>query len=131
MNPLRMVGNLCEIHRYRVDIILMNGDEEVHDSLYFTNKEEADSAAVEYNSEVVELDTSNYEWLDGLTFETREDAIAAYELGEEAYNAKLSQPTDHDILMALVGNSENPMTAAQNLGNVLQVMAAQMSTSEL
>lgn len=128
MNPLRMVGNLCEIHRYRVDIVLMDADEEVHDCLYFTNKEEADSAAVEYNSEVVELDTSNYEWLDGLAFETREDAIAAYELGEEAYLAKQSMPSDHDLLMTLLGNSENPQEAAQNLGNVLQVMAAQLQS---
>lgn len=130
MNPLRMFGNVCQIHRYQVDIVIQVAENTMEESLYFVSEEKANAAAQRYGAEVIQLDTSGYEWLDGLEFDTREDAIKAYEMGEEAYLAQKNQPSDHELLMALLGGPSNAMGAAQNLGNVLQVMAAQLSTSE-
>lgn len=47
----------------------------------------------EHNASVVPLDTSAYAWLDGLTFDSYEEAAAAHDLGEAAYNAKVQQET--------------------------------------
>ena len=121
-------SGVCRLIRYHVV-----ATDRVGNAITINCKDEeaANLASTRFDGEIKIQDVSSAEWMDGLEFDTYDDAIAAYEMGEEAYKAILSQPTDHDILMALLGNSNDPMNAAQNLGNVLQVMAAQLSTSEL
>ena len=127
MYLIQMFGTICQILRYQI----IPKDETITYGIYAVTEEEANELATRYEGTIQETDHASYEWLDGMEFETREDAIAAYEMGEEAYKAKQSQPSDHDLLMTLLGNSSDPQLAAQNLGNVLQVMAAQLFTSEL
>ena len=126
MHFIQMYGTICQILRYQI----IPKDETISYDIYAVTEEEANELATRYEGTIQETDHASYEWLDGMEFETREDAIAAYEMGEAAYLAKQSMPSDHDLLMTLLGNSENPQEAAQNLDNVLQVMAAQLNMSD-
>lgn len=91
--PFRMCGNTVEIYRYRVDYTEQRDPEgEPETASYCTPYEDdAQYVAQKHNATVVTLDTASYAWLDGLTFDSYEEAAAAHDLGEAAYNAKVQQ----------------------------------------
>lgn len=91
--PFRMYGETVEIYRYKVDyteqIDPEGGPEAVTE--YSPYQDEAQVIADRHSGTVTALDTSGYEWMDGLELGTYDDAMAAYDLGETAYNEKIQQ----------------------------------------
>ena len=91
--PFRMYGNTVEIYQYRVDYTEQKDPEREPEAVTYCTPYEDDAqyVAEKHNAAVVPLDTSTYAWLDGLTFGSYEEAAAAHDLGEAAYNAKAQQ----------------------------------------
>ena len=89
-HPIRLVNTTVEILRWRVAYIRdVDSDEEpVALERYFTDETAATQFAEKTQGTLETLDTSSVEWLDGMTFASRDEAVAAAELGEEAYKAK-------------------------------------------
>lgn len=106
--PFRMYGEIVEVYRYQIKHIGQSGlDEESTE--YAHTEEEAQSIASQTGGTVAELDSANYEWMDGLHFATRNEAIEAYDLGESWYKNKTQQEQSTglsaqltDLQMALV-----------------------------
>lgn len=99
--PFRMYGRIIQIYRYKVEYT----DESASTATlaYCCTDEEAK----DINGTVTKLDTSNYEWLDGIEVadvpDTFAEAIKIYEMGESAYNNTKNSFTAEDMLNALVG----------------------------
>ena len=91
--PFRMYGNTVEIYRYRVDYTEQRDPEGDPEAVSYCTPYEDDAqyVAEKHSAAVVPLDTSAYAWMDGLTFDSYEEAAAAHDLGEAAYNAKVQQ----------------------------------------
>lgn len=108
--PFRVCGRKIEIYRYSVTYtpVALNELEEVSTeevlteevvnepeeiTEYFVSREEAEQCG-----EVVELDTSAYEWLNGIivpnSSNTMKEAIKIYEMGQAAYEAKQNEKKD-------------------------------------
>ena len=91
--PFCMYGEIVEIYRYKINyteqIDPKGGPETVTE--YTPYQDEAQTIAEQHSGAVVALDTSAYEWMDGLKLGTYDDAMAAYDLGETAYNAKVQE----------------------------------------
>lgn len=91
--PFRMYGEIVEIYRYKINyteqIDPEGGPEAITE--YTPYQDEAQTIAEQHSSTVAALDTSAYEWMDGLKLCTYDDAMAAYDLGETAYNAKVQE----------------------------------------
>lgn len=106
MSPFRMYGTIVEIYRFKVTTpktdnmppqvaIMMRGDELIQ---YAHTEEEANQMVSEFGGTMEVLDTSGYEWMEGLEFPTRDEAIHVYEAGQEAYLEKLNAPTESQVL---------------------------------
>ena len=91
--PFRMYGETVEIYRYKVDYTMQIDPESdpVGSVWYASTQEEAQAIAAKLGGTVTALDSSSYEWIDGLTFATRNDAMAAYDLGADGYAAKVQE----------------------------------------
>lgn len=106
--PFRMYGGIVEVYRYQIKHIGQSGlDEESTE--YAHTEEEAQAIADQTGGAVAELDSTNYEWMDGFHFATRNEAIEAYDLGEVGYKNKTQQEQSTglsaqltDLQMALV-----------------------------
>lgn len=66
----------------------------------FPTREEAESFALKRNGTITELDSSAYEWMDGIEVadvpDTFAEAIRIYEMGQEAYEAELNADPEAD-----------------------------------
>lgn len=80
--PFRMYGDIVQIYKYKI------GDE------YAYYLDEAQAMSKQLGVDYVTLDTSEYEWIDGLNLSTRNHAIDVYKAGKEAYEASLQEQTD-------------------------------------
>lgn len=116
--PFRMYGEIVEIYRYKIDYTQQTGleGEPVAVTEYAPTQEEAQAIAAQRSGAVTELDTSSYEWMDGLTFATRDEAKAAFDLGEAGYAAKVQEEQAMsleaqvtDLQLALAELYENPL----------------------
>ena len=103
MYPFRMYGRKIEIYHYKVDytdteetLDLTEGVEPIPSPAteYFVNQEEAQSFATANQGALTEIDTTAYQWLDGIvvadTPNTFAEAIKIYELGQAGYEKMLA-----------------------------------------
>jgi hypothetical protein len=96
--PFRMYGRIIQIYRYKVEYT----DKSTGNAMlaYCCTDEEAK----DINGTVTKLDTSNYEWLDGIEVadvpDTFAEAIKIYDMGETAYKEQLAVPTESEQLRA-------------------------------
>ena len=125
MNPFRMYGRIIEIYRYSVtyqeqppDIFLPDGEPEQQEPIqrveYVPTKEEADAIAQRTGGIVNTLDTTAYEWLDGIEVadvpDTFAEAVKIYEMGQATYEAMLNTPTQEEDNMAMMIDHEYRLT---------------------
>ena len=108
MYRFSMYGRIIEIHRFSVTYSI----EDVERTEYCHSREQADSLAELFSGTVTALDTSAYEWLDGIEVadvpDTYAEAVRIYEMGREAYEAELQKPTPEEEITALKAQiSEN------------------------
>ena len=89
--PFRMYGETVEIYRYQ--ITYTEGDEPNVQQVTqgFPILEEAQAEGDRHGVTPEPLDTTTYEWMEGLTFPTRNDAMAVYDLGEAGYKEQLAK----------------------------------------
>lgn len=119
--PFLMYGRIIQVHRYKVEYTETtpwadeagNPVEEIHTE-FCTTQEQADAVAESYEgSTVTELDSSAYEWLDGIEVadvpDTYAEAVKIYEMGQVAYEAERDKPTQEETITAL----ENQITDLQ------------------
>lgn len=106
MYPFRMYGRKIEIYRYKVDytdteetLDFTEGAESIPSPAteYFVNQEEAHSFATANQGTLTELDTTDYQWLDGIVVADMPNTFAAalkiYELGQDGYERMLAFET--------------------------------------
>lgn len=79
---IRMYGNKVQICRYKIEY---NHNDNLH-TCYAQTAEEAQHLANSMNGTISNIDTSNEDWLDGLEFDTRSQALYWLEQGQENYN---------------------------------------------
>lgn len=94
--PFRMYGEIVEIYRYKIDY--SEAEEAVTE--YAVYQDEAQSIAERHSGTVTSLDASSYEWIDGMSFSTRDEAAAFYDLGKDAYYASLRAAKEADLSAA-------------------------------
>lgn len=95
--PFRMCGRVVEVLHYQVYYI----DERINEdgntvrenvTVDFPTQEEAQIEANQTGGVIIELDTSAYEWMDGLEVADVPDTYAAalevYQMGQEAWERK-------------------------------------------
>lgn len=109
---IRMFGKTVQVCRYRVD--WTEPGQEARTAWAHT-RQEADSMAARTGGTVTEADTAAEDWMEGLTFESRDQALSWLEQGEAAYAAERDKPTEADRLAAL----ESAMLAL--MGGMLDV----------
>lgn len=132
MYPFRMYGRVIEINRYSVtykeqppEILSPDGDEipeqsPIKHTEYIPTQEEANAIAERTGGIVTALDTSEYEWLDGIEVsdvpDTFAEAVKIHEMGQAAYQELLNTPTPEEDTMAMMVDHEYRLT-------VLEVMS--------
>jgi len=90
MNPFRMYGRTVQIYRYKAEYIEPLAPESEPEPItgYYPTLEEAHAASGEEGI-ITEMDTSKYEWLDGLEVPDVEDtyaeAVSIYNMGQAEY----------------------------------------------
>ena len=89
--PFRMYGEIVEIYRYQITYTEGEGPEAQQVTQGFPTLEEAQAEGDRRGVTPEPLDTTAYEWIDGLTFPTRNDAMAVYDLGEAGYKEQLAK----------------------------------------
>ena len=105
----RLYGNILQVLKFKIDYTISQTIETVNTivcpdnpdcvqneivsqtitknmSDYAVTETEANAIAKKFNGSISKLDTQNYDWLDGLTFNSIDDALKAFEMGEQAYN---------------------------------------------
>lgn len=110
----RMSGRIVEVYHYQVDYAETTPDGEPRTCTdYCPTAEEADAIARRTGGSVTTLDSSDYEWLDGIEVadvpDTYAEAVRICEMGRETYEAELAKPTPEEIIAAL----ENQVTDLQ------------------
>lgn len=109
MYPFSLYGRTIWIHRFRVTYQEeLSWDPEVRpieQIRYCNSRKQAADIAQRTGGTVTELDSSDYEWLDGIEVadvpDTYAEAVRIYEMGQEAYEAELAKPTPEEELEAL------------------------------
>ncbi len=89
--PFRMYGEIVEIYRYQITYTEGEGPEAQQVTQGFPTLEEARTEGERHGVTPEPLDTATYEWMEGLTFPTRNDAMAVYDLGEAGYKETLKK----------------------------------------
>ena len=93
--PFQMYGRIIQIYRYSATYIerrpnRANETNDIEVTRYFVNEKEAQRKG----GTVIALDTSTYEWLDGIEVDdvpnTYGEAIRIYNMGETAYKEELA-----------------------------------------
>lgn len=119
MNPLRMYGNTVEIHRYQITY-LMDGNTVTE---YAHTEEEAKAIAARHNTAYLPIDTSDIEWMDGLTFDSRDEALSWIGKGEAAYLEEQNKPSTEENVEDLKAKISALTTSNQMLEDCLVEMA--------
>lgn len=95
MYLFRMCGRIVQIYRYQAyHLEIVNPEEEPElVTSYYPTLEEAEAVTSEDDT-LTELDTSTYEWMDGIEVpdvdDTYAEAVKIYDMGKEAYMRQLS-----------------------------------------
>ena len=89
--PFRMYGEIVEIYRYQITYTEGEEPEAQQVTQGFPTLEEAQAEGDRHGVTPEPLDTTAYAWMDGLTFPTRNDAMAVYDLGEAEYKEQLAK----------------------------------------
>ena len=132
MCPFCMYGRIIEINRYCVTYqeqlpALTQPDGEdtpeqgpIECTEYVPTQEEANAIAERTGGTVTALDTTAYEWLDGIEVtdvpDTFSEAVKIYEMGQAAYQELLNTPTPEEDTMAMMVDHEYRLT-------ILEVMS--------
>lgn len=132
MYPFRMYGRIIEINRYSVTyqeqppILPQPDGEETPEQEpterieYVPTQEESDAIAERTGGTVTALDTTEYEWLDGIEVadvpDTFAEAIKIYEMGQAAYQELLNTPTPEEDTMAMMIDHEYRLTVLEVMG---------------
>lgn len=132
MYPFRMYGRIIEINRYAVtyqeqfpSLPQPDGEETPEQEPterieYVPTQEEADAVAERTGGTVTTLDTTTYEWLDGIEVvdvpDTFSEAVKIYEMRQAAYQELLNTPTPEEDTMAMMVDHEYRLT-------ILEVMS--------
>ena len=132
MYPFRMYGRIIEINRYSVTYqeqlpeLPQSDNEEtpeqspIERTEYVSTQEEANAIAERTSGTVTALDTTTYEWLDGIEVpdvpDTFSKAVKIYEMGQAAYQELLNTPTPEEDTMAMMVDHEYRLT-------ILEVMS--------
>ncbi len=107
--PFRLYGREIQIYRFSVTYeeempwLDEDGAEESRTQIEYCNTEsEAAAVAEAHNGEVTALDSSAYEWLDGIEVadvpDTYAEAVKIYEMGQAAYEAERNKPTPEESI---------------------------------
>lgn len=113
--PFMMYGRIIQIHRYSVtyqEEYEQLDDEGVPETSaesrveYCNTQEQAEAvAAAHEGSAVTQLDSSTYEWLDGIEVadvpDTYAEAVRVYEMGQVAYEAERNKPTPEESIASI------------------------------
>ena len=123
MQAFRMYGRVIEVNRYSVtyeEQLLSLPDQEpeepetVQRVEYVPTKEEADAIAERTGGTVSPLETSEYDWLDGIEVDdvpdTFSEAVKIQEMGQAAYEEFLNTPTPEEDSMAMMIDHEYRLT---------------------
>ena len=100
--PFRMYGDIVQIYKYKI------GDE------YAYYLDEAEAISERLGIEYTELDTSEYEWIDGLSLSTRNHAIDVYKAGKEAYEASIQEQANTQEELQSLKNQLAELTSMLN-----------------
>lgn len=111
MNGFRMYGRVVEVLHYQATYTEQHPTQDgeptdVITTIGFPTQEEAQAVAAQYGGTVTPLDSSAYDWMDGLEVadvpDTYAEAMRIYELGQEAYTrqADLKQRSQSEQLRA-------------------------------
>ena len=100
--PFRMYGDIVQIYKYQIS------DE------YAYYLEEAQAMSKQLGIEYTELDTSEYEWIDGLNLSTRNHAIDVYKAGKEAYEASIQEQANTQEELQSLKNQLAELTSMLN-----------------
>ncbi len=115
--PFSMYGRIIQVYRYEVSYQeerfssweteeggLPTVTEERKAYLNTLDQAEAVAAAHE-GSTLIKLDSSAYEWLDGIEVpdvsDTYSEAVKLYEMGKEAYEKEKNKPSDKEVISML------------------------------
>ena len=112
MHQFRLCGRVVEVYHYQVTYTeQFPGEEPVTRITYVPTLEEAQEIADQHGGEVAEMDSSAYEWMDGMELpgvpEPYDEAVRIFEQGEAAYREGQSEADD---LMAMLVDQEYRLT---------------------
>ncbi len=112
--PFQIRGQVVELFRYEARYTDKLSGEEV--TRGFPGKAQAEKAVARWGVDgqgvVTELDVSALDWLEGLEVDSFDEAVAIWELGEDAYRARLADAAqkspdqlraDVDFISAMTG----------------------------
>ncbi len=120
--PFTLYGRIVQIHRYRVEYTeakpwLDDGGNPAKESRteYCNTEEQAEAVADAHEGTVVtKLDSSLYEWMDGMEVadvpDTYEEAVKIYEMGQEAWETQQNTPTAAEDSAAMLVDHEYRLT---------------------
>lgn len=122
--PFALYGRVIRIHRakaaYERESLDTDGEgtlirETVEQTRYCNTLEQAEAVAKAHNGTTTELDSSAYEWLDGIEVadvpDTYGEAVRIYEMGQAAYERERDKPTPEETVAAL-GNQVTDLQMA-------------------
>lgn len=123
MQAFRMYGRIVEVNRYSVTYEeqlppLPDQEPEEPEIIqrveYVPTKEEAEAIAERTGGTVSPLETSEYDWLDGIEVDdvpdTFSEAVKIQEMGQAAYEEFLNTPTPEEDNMAMMIDHEYRLT---------------------
>lgn len=134
MYPFFLYGRIIMIHRWKVDYSETSPlSEDVNQTItedrteYCNTREQAEAvAAAHEGSTLTELDSSAYEWLDGIEVadmpDTYAEAVRIYEMGQAAYEAELAKPTPEEQTAALEQQVTDLQMALCEMYEAMEVM---------
>lgn len=146
MYPFSVHGRTIRIHRYKVEyeieiphtVILTSEPEEPQENedlesdffpvvKYYNNRIMAEAEASEHEgATLTELDSSAYEWMDGIEVadvpDTYAEAVKIYEMGQAAYEAELAKPTPEEQTAALEQQVTDLQMALCEMYEAMEVM---------
>lgn len=93
---------------------------------FFSTKVLAEAFSHTANGTVYELDTTGYEWLDGIKVadvpDTYADAVKIYEAGQAAYEAEKNKPTPEETIAGLESQVTDLQMALCEMYETMEVM---------
>lgn len=112
--PFGMRGRVVEVFRYTVAYTETVEEEPVEQIGYCHTQEQAQALAERTGGSITALDSSSYEWMDGIQVadipDTYGEAVKLYEMGREAYEAALQAPTPEEDSTEMLVDHEYRLT---------------------